>query len=251
MRFHPRDPNDPKRLVFREAQKVTSKRSVEFYEEYVAKKSELWSAKMKSYFGEDAEVDLIPYIISIYGLSLDSSLPGLQHDSERREISFNGEAMLQDFIAEHTEMYQKLLAIDSVGWTLKKEAMLQKYRNDRGYSKVFEEWARIKTKALKEVRRERIRRLYRERPGEQSQVARIHRKHEMKQIERIQLAECDGIGREKEHDCTSQAVTNVEQIVRDEEGGGEGNTQDGGDPLENGGGNDGAAESDGHDDGTH
>ncbi|CZT21543.1 uncharacterized protein RCC_07406 [Ramularia collo-cygni] len=98
MRFHSRDPNDEARVIFKASTELNDGPAM--YEE--------WKAKMEA-FAE--KPDLTLYIISIYGCSLDIQLPGLRYDLEEREMSFEWEDMLHQFILQCVEVSRRMLAI--------------------------------------------------------------------------------------------------------------------------------------------
>ncbi|SMQ55107.1 unnamed protein product [Zymoseptoria tritici ST99CH_3D7] len=62
----------------------------------------VWKRKMENYL--EGRIEQTPYVVSIYGVSTDSELPGLRCNFEQREISFEWEGMLDAFIAERLEL---------------------------------------------------------------------------------------------------------------------------------------------------
>lgn len=120
--YHSKDPQDAKRVVFKEKTKAeihydssktqrcthvdeNGKQCLASFDRlrhlrrhmighggFTSCKYEAWKEKMDAFLGGKHE--FTPHVVSIYGLSMDSALPCLQYDMEKREISFEWEGML-------------------------------------------------------------------------------------------------------------------------------------------------------------
>jgi len=219
--FHSMDPNDESRIVFREVEEGEGENEerTTSLEAYAAKKHRLWKSTMDAYLGRiDGMPDLAPHVLSIYGVSTDSPLAGLRYDPERREISFQWEQTLNNFIIECGKVQQKVEVMCEGEPTMDEEAVIAKYGEERGWHRLLVAILRIRGEAFRRVRRERVAKRYREVFGKEFEIESLNLKHERRQIRRIQWAEFREAGIENMSGVSVEAEEEVREIDRNELG---------------------------------
>lgn len=217
MVFHGRDPDDEKRIVFRASKDDLPEDDEEFVEQYVRKQYEVWEEEMVTYLTHEhqgAQFDRVPYVISVYGVSLDSELPNLRFDVEKREISFEWEGMLDNFILERAEVQRRYLDVDLEELALAQEAMMGLLGPDRGMLECFKAAVRRQKGHFRDMRRVRLRRMWMEAFEFEMKLEDVDLKYERGQVKRIMGAEFVRLGKDREND----EGTSGEKEHDDEEG---------------------------------
>ncbi|KAK4611510.1 hypothetical protein CLAFUW4_13234 [Fulvia fulva] len=170
-------PNDS-RCVFKEDPKSTggpSKGASEtFRRTYEKKKGQQWRRALDEYMGikhgrrtKIRQFERPAHIISIYGHSLDSVLPGLEYDIENRELSFQWEPMLAAFFSEQHELNRRSEGLESYSELADQFAaeQIQPYSGHLRFALMavkLQKAAAAKEKVMLRVRRQRIMKQYRE-----------------------------------------------------------------------------------------
>ena len=230
MLYHGLDPSNRTRIVFKECEGISDAteldlEGVEHRKEVEAEYDRLnhgkWCKSIVEYTGKGGDCNLTPYVISIYGAALDSDLPGLEYDLEKREISFDWVAMLDAFCAEHAELDKR------------NKATVQRSVADAQIAKVKENWdedvealvrgmmktaddLRKATKAnLKDVRRERIMRSYKKRHGVECVVDWDFEFEEEQRVEKIH--NLTGLGKDEDDNDDEVDHDQEEEDMIDEE----------------------------------
>ena len=96
-----------------------------------------------------------PHVVCISGQANDTELPGLRFDTDKAELSFEWEGMLQNFLAERAEFARRTAA---------SQARLSKAigrANVTEVLKAVKDHDKLMVKVRKELRRERILKYYR------------------------------------------------------------------------------------------
>lgn len=192
------DPVEKGRVVFREGKATRGNEGESRYER--AKYSN-WSGKMEIFLGfdegakkEGGRFDLTPYVISIFGASLDCELPGLRFDVGRKEISFEWEGFLEGFVREYRELERRRRAVIPRVKAMVKGVDTSTVMNAIGSALLG--IVSNRRVARRDVRRERIVRFYKARYGFVMREELIDKEHEKEQVERLEDAEGAGTGRD-------------------------------------------------------
>jgi hypothetical protein len=197
------DPKDGGRIVFQEGE--------DSHELSGEKKHNIWRKKMERYLGaadrDENIFDLTPYIICIYGVALDSELPSLRFDIEDRRVSFEWEGMLNAFILERKEIDRRIVEAERKnmnrelrnrqkipGFTTRRDAAIGLFGPLIGELQMMSINTKNRKRSFKKVRRHRILKFHRQKLGCEMTVDLMDRKHESKQVKRVDDADQAGFG---------------------------------------------------------
>lgn len=215
------DVEDKKRIVFKEGSDTRGNDDVE---SYARKKYGNWRRAIEGYLGADQAAredggrsDLVPYIASIYGASLDSELPGLEYDVEKREISFDWEGLLERFCREYKEVMKRHMEV-----VPRVQAMARRTDTSTLNGGFFEMMTGAleaivgnRRAARRDVRRLRIQKFYKEKHGFDMKARMIDKEHEREQLRRIEDAEEAEVGKDsrwhEEDEDASDVASDDEQ----------------------------------------
>ncbi|EME39921.1 hypothetical protein DOTSEDRAFT_74705 [Dothistroma septosporum NZE10] len=221
---------DNDRCVFKEDPKSTGRpskgASEDFKRSYESKKGRLWKRALDQYLGieEGKAVRRMRYehpahIISIYGHSLDSPLPGLEYDIEKRELSFQWEPMFTAFFLEQHELGRLSEGLESYS-ELADRFAAEQLRPYSGHLRIalmakrLRQAAANKEKIMTKVRRQRIvkqyQRQHREKGFEFEHDSEIEWKDEPVYVGKIVAANGAGTGRDRTHVPSTHSGSNDE-----------------------------------------
>ena len=214
MFFDRLDQDNRARVVFKEGEETAGfmrNPDEEYRAAYAQTKYGIWRNKIDMYTGvesngtkqEGGNPDMAPYVVSIYGASLDSELPGLEYDVSKREISFEWESMLNAFCIEYAELERRDLS--------KANDMMPAAENTistggmTAIIDVMKSFSSMESTNLQALRRHRIRKHLLEKLGiDDPEYDLIDKVHEKEQLIRIRCA--TGVGEDDEDNISDGDV---------------------------------------------
>lgn len=179
------DLDDKSRCIFKESESGLELLSEFAEDEDMDDPEHEWNEGMEWHFNGETMTDHegkpfkieqandTPHLISIWGTSWDSALPGLRYNDKKPEVSFEWQGMLNRFFIETLELSRRdVLSAETIG-ALHRDEVNSKPEDHGPLMRAMQAFVNGTKKNIRDVRRERIERSVRESLGAMSYEERM------------------------------------------------------------------------------